>query len=122
MTQINLYDFFNLCRTWRHNNNVVAEVNGFVYIVSSLGVTGVRSEITSDIAGMVKLIRSANPDIPCAVGFGISTPEQAASMAAKRDGAIVGSAIVRMIGELGEECVQPVADYVRTMAVAVHGE
>ena len=99
---------------------IASDATGFVYIVSSLGVTGVRSEITSDIAGMVKLIRAANPDIPCAVGFGISTPEQAASMAAKSDGAIVGSAIVRMIGELGEGCVGPVKAYVREMAEAVH--
>ncbi|MBQ9316183.1 MAG: tryptophan synthase subunit alpha [Atopobiaceae bacterium] len=100
---------------------IAADAAGFVYIVSSLGVTGVRSEITSDIPGMVALIRAANPQVPCAVGFGISTPEQAARMAAAADGAIVGSAIVRMIGELGEACVGPVADYVRQMAEAVHG-
>ncbi len=99
---------------------IASDATGFVYIVSSLGVTGVRSEITSDIGGMVELIRAANPAIPCAVGFGISTPEQAAAMAAKSDGAIVGSAIVRMIGELGEGCVDVVASYVREMAEAVH--
>lgn len=99
---------------------IAADATGFVYIVSSLGVTGVRSEITSDIPGMVKLIHEANPHIPCAVGFGISTSEQAARMAAVSDGAIVGSAIVRMIGELGESCVEPVAAYVRKMAEAVH--
>lgn len=99
---------------------IAADATGFVYIVSSLGVTGVRSEITSDIPGMVKLIHEANPHIPCAVGFGISTPQQAARMAATSDGAIVGSAIVRMIGELGEGCVGPVSDYVREMAAAVH--
>lgn len=99
---------------------IALDARGFVYIVSSLGVTGVRSEITSDIPGMVKLIRAANPAIPCAVGFGISTPEQAARMAALSDGAIVGSAIVRMIGEHGEACVAPVADFVRELAEAVH--
>ena len=99
---------------------IATEARGFIYIVSSLGVTGVRSHITSNIGGMVRLIREANPHIPCAVGFGISTPEQAASMAALSDGAIVGSAIVRMIGELGSDCVEPVADYVRQMANAVH--
>lgn len=99
---------------------IAADARGFVYIVSSLGVTGVRSEITSDIDGMVSLIRAANPQVPCAVGFGISTPEQAARMAAASDGAIVGSAIVRMIGEGGENCVDAVAAYVREMAVAVH--
>ncbi len=99
---------------------IAADATGFVYIVSSLGVTGVRSEITSDIGGMVALIREANPTAPCAVGFGISTPEQAARMAAASDGAIVGSAIVRMIGEYGEDAVEPVATYVRQMAAAVH--
>lgn len=100
---------------------IAADATGFVYIVSSLGVTGVRSEITSDIGGMVTLIREANPAIPCAVGFGISTPEQAARVAAASDGAIVGSAIVRMIGEYGEDAIEPVANYVRQMASAVHG-
>lgn len=99
---------------------IASDARGFVYIVSSLGVTGVRSEITSDIDGMVSLIRAANPGVPCAVGFGISTPEAAAQMAAASDGAIVGSAIVRMIGEGGEGCVDEVAAYVRAMAAAVH--
>lgn len=99
---------------------IAADARGFVYIVSSLGVTGVRGEITTDIASMVELIRAANPQIPCAVGFGISTPEQAARMASFSDGAIVGSAIVRIIGEQGEDAVAPVAAYVREMAAAVH--
>ena len=100
--------------------SIAADAKGFVYIVSSLGVTGVRSQITTDIGAMVSLIREANSRIPCAVGFGIAEPEQAARMAALSDGAIVGSAIVRMIGELGEGCVGPVADYVSRMAAAVH--
>lgn len=99
---------------------VAGAAKGFVYVVSSLGVTGVRSQITTDIGAMVELIREANPDIPCAVGFGISTPEQAARMAALSDGAIVGSAIVRMIGAGGEDALGPVTDYVRSMAEAVH--
>ena len=99
---------------------IARDARGFVYCVSSLGVTGVRSEITSDIGAMVELVREERPDLPCAVGFGISTPEQARKMAATSDGAIVGSAIVRMIGELGEACVDPVCDYVREMALAVH--
>ena len=99
---------------------IARDARGFVYCVSSLGVTGVRSEITSDIGAMVGLVREERPDLPCAVGFGISTPEQARKMAATSDGAIVGSAIVRMIGELGEACVDPVCDYVREMALAVH--
>ena len=99
---------------------IAREARGFVYIVSSLGVTGVRSEITSDIAGMVSLIREANPEVPCAVGFGISTPAQAREMAALADGAIVGSAIVRRIAESGEDSLDEIAAYVREMAAAVH--
>jgi tryptophan synthase alpha chain len=99
---------------------IAADAKGFVYCVSSLGVTGVRSQITSDIGSMVGLVRQTRPDLPCAVGFGISTPAQAARMADASDGAIVGSAIVRMIGELGEGCVGPVCSYVRELAAAVH--
>ena len=69
---------------------------------------------------MVRLVKREK-DIPCAVGFGISTPEQAASMASQSDGAIVGSAIVKLCEKYGEECVPHVALYVREMAEAVHG-
>ena len=98
---------------------IASEAKGFVYCVSSLGVTGVRSEITTDIGAMVRLVKEANPDIPCAVGFGISTPEQAKKMAGVSDGAIVGSAIVRLCAKYGCEAVQPIADYVRSMKEAV---
>lgn len=98
---------------------IAREARGFVYCVSSLGVTGVRSQITTDIGAMVSLVREAT-DVPAAVGFGISTPEQAADMASKSDGAIVGSAIVRIVAEHGEDAVSHVADYVRAMAQAVH--
>ena len=98
---------------------IASEAEGFLYIVSSLGVTGVRSDITTDIGSMVKIVRE-NTDIPCAVGFGISTPEQAAAMASLSDGAIVGSAIVSLIGEYGEEAAAPAAEYIRSMADAVH--
>ncbi len=99
---------------------IAREAGGFIYIVSSLGVTGVRSTITTDIDAMVRLIREVS-DVPCAVGFGISTPEQAEKMAASSDGAIVGSAIVRIIGEYGRDSVEPVRKYVREMCEAVHG-
>ena len=98
---------------------IASDAAGFVYCVSSLGVTGVRSEITTDISAMVELVRSAT-DVPCAVGFGISTPEQAANMAAKSDGAIVGSAIIKILAQYGADAVPHVADYVRQMADAVH--
>ena len=97
---------------------IAGEAKGFLYLVSSLGVTGVRKEITTDIGEMVALVREAS-DIPCAVGFGISTPEQAKKMAAVSDGAIVGSAIVRMIGQYGKDCVEPVRQYVKEMKAAV---
>ena len=98
---------------------IARAAEGFVYCVSSLGVTGVRSEITTDIGAMVRLVREANPDIPCAVGFGISTPEQAAEMAAVSDGAIVGSAIVRLVGQYGREAVPYVREYVKRMKDAL---
>ena len=93
---------------------IAREAEGFLYIVSSMGVTGVRSEITTDIGAMVKLVRE-NTRIPCAVGFGISRPEQAKKMADLSDGAIVGSAIVRLIAEHGQDAAGAVYDYVRSM-------
>lgn len=96
---------------------IAEQANGFLYCVSSLGVTGTRTAITTDISAMVKLVKEVK-DIPCAVGFGISTPEQAESMCRQADGAIVGSAIVKLIAQYGRDSVQPVADYVRTMKTA----
>ena len=104
------------------SNNRIAEIardaKGFVYIVSSLGVTGVRKEITTDIGAMVRLIRQ-NTDVPCAVGFGISTPDQARAMSAHADGVIVGSAIVKLIAQHGRDSVKPVGEYVRAMKEAI---
>ncbi len=97
---------------------IAREAEGFVYCVSSLGVTGVRGEITTDVGAMVRLVKKEK-NIPCAVGFGISTPEQAASMAAVSDGVIVGSAIVRLCERYGAEAVPRVASYVREMKEAV---
>ena len=99
---------------------IAKDAEGYVYIVSSLGVTGVRSDITTDIAAMTEKIRQAT-DVPAAVGFGIATPQQAREMAAISDGAIVGSAVVQIIGEHGKNCLEPVTDYVKQMAAAVHG-
>ena len=98
---------------------IAKDAEGFVYCVSSLGVTGMRSQITTDIGAMVKLVK-AQKDIPCAVGFGISTPEQAKKMAAQSDGAIVGSAIVKLCAAYGENCVSYVKEYVKSMKVAVN--
>ena len=97
---------------------IAKEAEGFVYCVSSLGVTGVRSEINSNIAELIEQVREVN-DIPCAIGFGISTPEQAKKMAGISDGAIVGSAIVKIVAEYGKDCVSHVKDYVYQMKMAV---
>ena len=97
---------------------IASKASGFIYIVSSLGVTGTRSEIHPDIASMVKLIRE-NSSIPCAVGFGISTPEQAAAMASVSDGAIVGSAIIKLIAKHGKQAAPIVGEYVRKMKEAL---
>lgn len=94
---------------------IAEKASGFVYCVSSLGVTGTRSEITTDIGGMVRLVKETK-DIPCAVGFGISTPEQAAKMRRYADGVIVGSAIVKLCEKYGRDCVPYVAEYVREMS------
>lgn len=97
---------------------IAKEAEGFIYIVSSLGVTGVRSEIRTDIGGLVELVR-ANTDVPCAVGFGISKPEQAAKMAGISDGAIVGSAIIKIIEANGKNSAGPVGEYVKSMKDAI---
>lgn len=97
---------------------IARESDGFVYCVSSLGVTGVRSEITTNIKEMVDTVKQGK-DVPCAVGFGISTPEQACKMSAQSDGVIVGSAIVKMVAKYGINCIGPVCDYVREMKAAV---
>ena len=109
-------DFISLIAPTSHEriSMIAKEASGFVYCVSSLGVTGMRSDITTDIGAMVKLVKAAN-DIPCAVGFGISTPEPAKDMAGKSDGAIVGSAIVSICEKYGEDCVSPIYEEVKSM-------
>lgn len=97
---------------------IAKEAEGFLYIVSSLGVTGMRSEITADIPSIIAAVRE-NSDIPCAVGFGISTPEQAANISAFSDGVIVGSAIIKLIEKHGKDAAEPVAEYVKKMKEAL---
>ena len=97
---------------------IAREAEGFLYIVSSLGVTGERSEIQTDLAAIVRTVRE-NTDTPCAIGFGISTPEQARQMAALSDGAIVGSAIVRIVEQYGKEAPEKVGGYVKAMKQAI---
>lgn len=97
---------------------IAREAEGFIYVVSSLGVTGTRSEITTDLGSIVKAIRE-NTDVPCAIGFGISTPEQARKMAEVSDGAIVGSAIIKIIEKYGKDAPKYVGEYVRSMKEAL---
>lgn len=97
---------------------IAKEAEGFIYIVSSLGVTGVRSEINTDIESLVRLVRE-NSSVPCAVGFGISTPYQAAKMAGISDGAIVGSAIIKLVAQYGKDAAGPVGEYVKSMKDAL---
>ena len=99
---------------------IAKEAEGFLYIVSSLGVTGSRSEITTDLASIVKVVREST-DIPCAIGFGISTPEQAKKMAGISDGAIVGSAIIKLLARYGKDAPSYVGAYVKEMKDAIIG-
>ena len=99
---------------------IAREAEGFLYIVSSLGVTGVRSKITTDLGAIVRVVRE-NTDIPCAIGFGISTPEQARAMAELSDGAIVGSAIIRLLEKYGKDAPEQVGAYVKSMKDALKG-
>lgn len=97
---------------------IAGEAEGFLYIVSSLGVTGTRTEIKTDLDAIVNVVRQ-HTDIPCAIGFGISTPEQAKKMAAISDGAIVGSAIIKILEQYGREAPPHIGKYVREMKEAV---
>jgi tryptophan synthase alpha chain len=99
---------------------IAREATGFIYVVSSLGVTGERTSIKTNVAPIIARIRSV-ADVPCAIGFGISTPEQAQQMAAISDGAIVGSAIIRIIEKNGTGSADPVGEYVKSMKTAVIG-
>lgn len=97
---------------------IAKEAEGFLYIVSSLGVTGTRSEIKTDLSSIVKVVRQ-NTSIPCAIGFGISTPEQARKMADIADGAIVGSAIIKLLEKYGKNAPGYIGEYVKEMKAAL---
>ena len=98
---------------------IASEAEGFIYVVSSMGVTGVRSEIKTNLPAIVESIRTVT-DVPCAIGFGISTPEQAMkAMASISDGAIVGSAIVKIIAKYGKDAAPYIGEYVKSMKEAV---
>ena len=97
---------------------IAKEAEGFIYIVSSLGVTGTRSEITTDLDKIVKVVRE-NTDVPCAIGFGISTPEQAHKMAETADGVIIGSAVIKILEKYGKESPVHIGEYVKEIKQAI---
>ncbi len=116
----NSVDFISLIAPTSHERikMIAKEAKGFIYCVSSLGVTGVRQNITADIDSMVALVREVS-DIPAAIGFGISTPQQAKTMAQKADGVIVGSAIMKLVAEHGKNSVDIVQCYAKEMKKAM---
>ena len=93
---------------------IAQTATGFLYLVSSMGVTGIRSEITADLGSIVAAVRSVS-SIPAAIGFGIHTPAQAAQMARIADGVIVGSAIVKIAAEYGDAAGPHIYRYVKEM-------
>lgn len=97
---------------------IAKEAEGFLYVVSSLGVTGTRREIRTDLASIVKVVRE-NTNVPCAIGFGISTPDQAKKMADISDGAIVGSAIIKLLEKHGKDAPKYIGEYVKSMKDAI---
>lgn len=116
-------DFISLIAPTSENRiaMIAKEAKGFLYIVSSLGVTGTRTEIKTDLSSIVEVVRQ-NTDVPCAIGFGISTPEQAKKMAGLSDGAIVGSAIIKILEKYGTEAPKYVGEYVKSMKDAIIAE
>lgn len=98
---------------------IAQEAEGFIYCVSSMGVTGVRKEITTNIDSMVKSVREVTK-VPTAIGFGIATPEQAKEMSKYADGVIVGSAIVKICEKYGTECVPYISEYVKSIKSAIN--
>lgn len=99
---------------------IASEAKGFLYVVSSMGVTGVRSEIQTDLPKMIRLAKEV-ADIPAAVGFGISNPKQAKEIGKIADGVIVGSAIVKIIEEHGNDAGSFLYEYVKSMKDAIRG-
>lgn len=98
---------------------IAQKAEGYIYLVSSMGVTGVRQNITTDIPAIVSEVRKVTT-VPVAVGFGIAEPKQARAMAQVSDGAIVGSAIVKIIEKYGAASPVHVYDYVKQMVTAVN--
>ena len=99
---------------------IACDAQGFIYVVSSMGVTGVRSQISSDLKSMVTSIKEANNKIPVCVGFGINTPKQAADISSYSDGIIIGSAIVKIIAQYKDEAASHIYEYVKSITDAIN--
>ncbi len=97
---------------------IAKQAQGFIYEVSSLGVTGVRSEIKTDLESITSAVRQVS-NVPVAIGFGINTPQQAAKYSHLADGVIVGSAIVKLVAQYGKDAPEKVYDYVKSMKDAM---
>ena len=97
---------------------IARDAKGFIYVVSSMGVTGTRSSFSNDLSKITAKIREVT-DVPCAIGFGISNPEQAEKMASISDGAIVGSAIIKILAQYGKDAPSKVGEFVKSMKDAV---
>lgn len=100
---------------------IAEDAKGFLYVVSSMGVTGMRSEIKTDLESMMKTVRQCSA-VPAAVGFGINTPDQARQIAKLADGIIVGSAIVKLCQQYGEDAAEPIYEYIHSMKEAIKGK
>ena len=98
---------------------ISASAEGYLYVVSSLGVTGIRSEIKTDLTSIINVAKET-AKVPLAVGFGINTPEQAAKISKIADGVIVGSAIVKIIAQHGKNSAKYVGEYVKKMKAAMN--
>lgn len=109
-------DFISLIAPTSHERieKIAKEAKGFIYVVSSLGVTGTRSKITTNVEEIVTNIKQFT-DVPCAIGFGISSPEQVQKMSAVSDGVIVGSAIIKLLAEYGKDAPPKIEAFVRDM-------
>lgn len=102
---------------------IASEAQGFLYVVSSMGVTGTRTDgqFDSHLTDILAKIHETT-DVPAAIGFGVSTPEQAATMASIADGVIVGSAMVKIVARYGKDAPAKLAEYVKSMKAAIDAE
>ena len=106
---------FLVAPTSHERVKMIAEKSkGFLYVVSSLGVTGMRSEITTDFNELLAPIRNNN-HCPCCIGFGISNPEQAKKMSQYADGVIMGSAVVKIVEEHGKDAPEYIGKFIKSV-------